>query len=92
LKGQLIELMFYPVLAVTLFSYFYSTLANEVYEIKTLQETIEECSSALESSNLFMLNSTPFNVSGKCPVRRIAVVRTENGAYTLKELISPGNE
>jgi hypothetical protein len=96
LKGQLLELMFYPILAVTLFSYFYSTLANEVYEIKALQETIEECSSSLESSNLFLINSTLSREPGKtdtgCPIRRIAVIRGENDSYTVKELISPGND
>jgi len=82
-KGQIIELMFYPFMMVNLLLLFHFLSAGEIAEIESSRSVLESSDAAIASSNLVLLNCTPDHYLG-------CVRNPGDGSYYIRRLATDG--
>lgn len=92
MKGQLMELMFYPLMAAVLLSTFAFLSREEASEVRVTRSVLDASDAAIEASNLVLLNCTPDHHLGCVPplgTGSYYVRRLDTDGETVKELIFP---
>ena len=84
MKGQIFELMFYPFMAVTILFFFRFSSDGLISQIRASKTILEKSSSAIESSNLALLNCSPDHFLDVCDYS------PSNGTYFVRRLATDG--
>ena len=84
MKGQMIELMFYPFMAAVLLFFFRFSSGELVSQIDASKTLLEQSSSAIELSNMALLNCSLDHFLGVCSHS------VNNGTYFIRRLATDG--
>jgi len=84
MKGQIFELMFYPFMAVILLFFFSFASSELISQIRVSKTILEKSSTAIEVSNLALLNCSLDHFLGVCDYSII------NGTYFIRRLATDG--
>ena len=68
MKGQLIEMLFYPHILIVLMLFFSNTVKEELSELSVIKEVLEASDTSIYQSNLQLLNCSRDHIVEFCKI------------------------